>query len=446
MKKITLLLIIYTVAFTTAFAETMTIDIGTATELLHKNNMKIQMSAYDVRVAERNKKNAWNALLPKFGVSASSALMDNPRFSLGSGPDEPRFGLDFGVNASLSINYALGAAIKDLNLKYESGEISYETAVKGLEMNTKIQFYNLINMAEQIKNLKKGIDLAEKRYYQVQENYKNGLIPELDVLRTQVAFESQKPAYSNLQTTYENLLLGFKVMLGIDRNQDIELSGSLDTETYTFEAEDLIGNYLAKSLSLRSMNKGLETLENAKKMVSLYAYTPMLSLSYSNSLATYNPWAKDYVVPEDSWSLPGDDGIDMGTFIISLSFSLDNLIPGSSKNVEINNMEDQIRQLKLSLQESALTEEVKIINTISKLENSIEQLNANKLNVLLASKAYEMTNEAYQLGTKELLDVESAQNDLLNAEAAVLGEQLTYITEILNLEYTLNTSIEEIIK
>nr|MDA3810414.1 TolC family protein [Spirochaetaceae bacterium] len=446
--------------------DTMSVDIDTALDLLHQNNINIKAKAFDVKIAEREKKTVWNEFLPTLGVTAGTSIMKNPRYAASTttidyftpvtdglpvptmtiaeptGPDDARLGFNLSFNANLMINTALGPGIKNYALKYEAGEISYEMAVKGLEMNTKIQIYSLLNLEEQILIMKKGIDLAEKRYKQVQENYKNGLIPELDVLRTQVGYESQKPAYSNMKTQYENMLLGFKVMLGIDREQQIELNGSLETETYAFNADDLINKYLAKSLKLKSMNKNLEVLENTKKMSSLYAYTPSLMLGYSLTPISYDPWAKDYISSTDSWTFADNFGV----ITMGLSINLDNYIPGSKKSVEIQNMKDQIQQLKYSLQESVLQSEVEIINTIAKLENSIEQLEANKLNVTLAKKAYEMTSEAYDLGTKELLDVESAQNDLLSAEAKVLGEQFTYLSGLLNLEYTLNTSIKELIK
>lgn len=450
-------------------AQTEVITIDKAIQLLHMNNLDIKARAFDLKVAERNRKTVWNNFLPTLGVSAGSALMMNPGYMesmsltgpltttptagvdqiyyLGeidepAGPDVARMGLDVSFNAQLMINTALGAGIRNYVLQYEAGEISYEMAVKGLEMNTKIQFYSLLNMQEQIKIMTKGIDLAEKRYLQVQENYRNGLIPELDVLRTQVGYESQKPGLSTMKTQYQNMLMGFKVMLGIDMNQEVELDGSLDIDTYRFDGDDLIEKYLGKSLSLKAMNKNLEVLENTKRMQSLYAWTPTLMLGYNLTAASYNPWARDYPTETDSWSFPDD----FGTITLGLSINLDNYIPGSKKSVEINNMKDQIAQLKLSIQQSALQAEVDVLNTLSKLENSIQQLEANRLNVELARKAYEMTSEAYNLGTKELLDVESAQNDLLSAEAKVLGEQFNYLSGLLNLEYTLNTSIEEILK
>lgn len=448
MKKIIILLLISLLSLTQLLAEVKVINIETAIALLHQNNMDIQAKAFDVKIAERNKNTAWNALLPSLDVTTSTKVMDNPYYSSfeTTGPNDARFDFNLGISANLNINYALGAAIKNYALLYESGEISYEMAVKGMEMNTKIQFYNLLNLEEQLKIMKKGIDLGEKRYIQAQTNFKNGLIPELDVLSTQVTLESKKPAYSHLQTQYSNLLMGFKVMLGIDRNQEVTIEGSLDTQTYTFNSEDLIRNYLAGSLSLKALNKNLEIMYNSQNMNTQYAYTPVLSFSYSLTLLSYNPWAEDYTTATESWNFNDDDGIGMGTFYIGLTFSLENFIPGSSKNVELNNLKDQINQLKINLKQTVLESEVEIINTIGELENSIEQIEANKLNVQLARRAYEMTSEAYQLGTKELLDVESAQNDLLSAEATVLGEQFTYLSGLLNLEYTLNTTIEEILK
>jgi outer membrane protein TolC len=467
MKKIIVLTSALMMIAIPLFSQTEVLTIDKALELLHKNNLDIKAKAFDLDIAERNKRTSWNNFLPTLGVSAGSALMMNPGYTesmsltgpstptpsngdqiiyLGeidepAGPDDARFGLDFSLSANLMINTALGPGIKNYRLQYEAGEISYEMALKGLEMNTKIQFYSLLNMEEQIKIMAKGIDLAEKRYLQVQENFRNGLIPELDVLRTQVAYESQKPGLSSMQTQYDNMLMKFKVMLGIDREQPVELEGSLDTETYRFDGDNLIEKYLGKSLSLKAMNKNLEVLENTKSMQSLYAWSPSLMLGYSLTVASYNPWADEYVEETDPWTTADD----FGTFTLGLSINLDNYIPGSKTNVEINNLKDQINQLKLSIQQSALQSEVEILNTLAGLENSVQQLNANKLNVELARKAYEMTNEAYNLGTKELLDVESAQNDLLSAEAKVLGEQFNYLSGLLNLEYTLNTSIEEIL-
>ncbi len=217
MKK-GLLLFVYLIIYTSVYSETITLNIDNAIDMLHRNNMNLQAEAFNIKISGREKKTAWNMLLPTMKVSAGTTYMDNPGYiksvsdgfggyiSEPSGPNQPRFGLELGIAAGINLNYALGAGLKNYTLKHEAGEISFEKTLKFLEMKTKIRFYTLLNLKEQIKIMEKGIDLAEKRYIHAQKNYTSGLIQELDVLRTQVAYESQKPAYSNLLNEYKNLL------------------------------------------------------------------------------------------------------------------------------------------------------------------------------------------------------------------------------------------------
>ncbi len=446
MKKI---LILFTVSFilvSQIFCDDLVIDVDKAIALLHQNNLDLKEKSFELKIAERGKATTWNSLLPEIGIKATSDLMDNPGFTSGNGPDDARFGFELGISASLNVNYALLARRKSYILNYENGVISYEMAVKGLELETKIQFYHLLNMLEQIKIMEKGINLAEKRYIQVKKNFSKGLVAELDVLKSKVSYESLKPSYSNMKNEYEKILMGFKIMLGIDRRQNIVLSGSFDKDIYTFNTEELISAYMGKSLNLRLLNKNLELLNKQKKEAALFAYSPMLSFDYSISPMKYNPWADDYEpLAGDSWNFDEDRGIGMGVFSIALSMSMDNFIPGSAENVKNKNIKDQINKIEYNLKNTVKKSEVEIINIIKKLENSIQQLETNNINVELAGKVYEMTNEAFNNGTKELLDVEAAQNDLLSADAAVLGEQFNYLTGLLNLEYILNTPLNKIL-
>ncbi len=200
---------------------------------------------------------------------------------------------------------------------------------------------------------------------------------------------------------------------------------------------------MLKSLELKSINKNLEILENERKIHAANAYTPLLSLSYQLTPMTYNPWAEKYFEKTKSWNFQEDNGIGIGTFTAAFSIYLDNFIPGSSANVMQENFKDQISLLKLNIKNRMIKKEVEILNTISKIKNLEDQLRVNDMNITIAKKAYDMTNNAYLSGTKQLLDVESSQNDLLSAEVTLLGGKYNYLSELLNLEYLLNREIDE---
>jgi len=62
----------------------------------------------------------------------------------------------------------------------------------------------------------------------------------------------------------------------------------------------------------------------------------------------------------------------------------------------------------------------------------------------LAERAYELALEAYNVGSRELLEVRNAEQDLQDARLQLLQEKSAYTAALLDLEYALNTTVEEL--
>ena len=86
---------------------------------------------------------------------------------------------------------------------------------------------------------------------------------------------------------------------------------------------------------------------------------------------------------------------------------------------------------------------MEITNLVNKLNTSRKTIEANTSSVGLAQRNYELTEEAYNVGTRELLDVESRQQDYLQAVQQLLLAKYEYIAGLLDLEYALNTPMSE---
>ena len=68
------------------------------------------------------------------------------------------------------------------------------------------------------------------------------------------------------------------------------------------------------------------------------------------------------------------------------------------------------------------------------IQQSQSSIKYKQANVELAQKTYEMTLEAYNRGTKDLLNLQNANNSLLSAQVSLNNEILTLSKLILNLE------------
>jgi len=440
MKKF--LLIIAASAILTGIigAESITLTVDQAVEMAVARNLGLKQSGIDVRTKERAKDTAWNAFLPSMSASAgfngaNQIFTENGQSIpiLGDGPTN-RFST--GLNFGLPLNSGVGAGIKNLVAEYEAGMISYEDAQKKLERDVRKQFYLLLGNQENIRIQEGNIALAEKRLTQARKNFDNGLAPELEVLSAEVTVANLQPAYNGTMATYDSLMLFFKFLLGEDRNTDITLDGNLETDLYDLDAENLISHYIARRLDVRGLEKQSEAMEYMKKGLGMQLNTPTLNLGYNYSFSGSN---STYPPPQEAWS----DWQDAGAFSISLSWKFDGLIPGSSTDVKLKEIQDGIDSLSIAKQMTFESAGMEITNLVNKLATSRKTIEATTSSVELARRNFELTEEAYNVGTRELLDVESRQQDYLAAAQQLLLAKYEYIAGLLDLEYALNTPMDE---
>ncbi len=444
MKKITYIASLLVFSAVYLGSETLALTIDDAIKRALSNNLELQKSGIALKSTERSKLSAWNSFLPSIalsaGVTAKHGIFQFENNSPTGIGDPGNFGFNTGIALSLPLNAAIGPAYKKLVMDYEAGLLDYEAAMKSLTREVQKTFYGILSNQEDIRIQQANIDLAKKRYTQTLENFQNGLVPELDVLSAEVSLLKLQPALNSAVQTYNGLVLQFKTIIGVLRTDVIELAGELPTDLYDLDAEELINKYAASRLDLRSLDKQLMALELSKKAVSRNANTPTLTLGYnyalSGSNAETNNMTQEVIDPWSDWG-------DLGTFSLELRWKLDGLIPGSKSNVDIKKVQDSIDSLGLTRKIAWQAAETEITNLIGNLGIYRLTIEANTSGVALAKKNFELTDEAYKVGTRQLLDVESAQNDYMTAQQQLLLARYNYIAALLDLEYALGTPMNQ---
>jgi len=397
-----------------------------------EQNLSLRSTRIDLDTAESRDRNRWNSLLPDFSATAGVSRTDNWLSDETPATTGDPWGFSASLGASLPLSYTTALSMNSATLGYESQALQYETEEKMLTLNVKKQFYYLLAYRENLVLQEKNIELAEKRYEQSLVNYRNGLASELSLLQAQNSLESLKPALTDTRTTYNTLLMAFKNMLGIDLDQPIELEGELSVDYYDLDASVLVDTYLAGRMDIQSYQKNIDIQENRLAMTKSTGLTPSLNLSaqWNNSLAALSS--------DPAWG-------DTAVLSVSMSIPVNGFIPGSSKNLDINEAEQSVEKAKLSLQDGMDSAEEEIRKLLMQLEGARENIETTELSVELALKTYEMTESAYNQGTSELLDVEDAQNKLLSGNLDLLMGRYSYLSGLLDLEYALNTAMSDIV-
>ncbi len=450
------------------------LTIEDSVNLALENNKSLKSSAIDLEIKKRASSYSWNSLLPSAQVSATIARSNSIssikssaesvgkiRALLGAGEK----GADFNTAvtaansvdgtsvieamygseeeaawhqmASLSFGWNFNAAIiKQISTtkkQYESGKISYEQSVKEMEANIRKLFYGILLQQENLNIQKDSLNNAKARYEQAAINYKNGLVPELQVLNSQVTYENQKPTVLSLEQQIIQQKNTFAFLLGLPFGREIELKGTINVDFVEVDANDLYQKYHDNSLDVQNLKKSIEIAESGLTALRLKTFTPSLSVNWGLSPTVS--------VISENW-FKKDNYTDSGTFSVTLAYSnLVDMLPFSANMQTIKDTKQNIEKAKIGLEQTEQNLEIEVHKLVDNLNVSNENIKAMQRNVELAQKAYNSTLRAYNSGTEELLAVKDSEASLNQARLGLMNEKYNYISAVLDLETKLNIKL-----
>ena len=411
MKKLYILCILLVVVTFTVSAEKMELDLTSCIELAIENNPDFRISGISLETAERNNSRTWNNFLPQ--ISAGVGLSGNAQFF--TPPPSISLGTSGSVSMSLSLSPSIISEIKALRLAYESEQISYDTALQGLQSSVEQEFYYLLTSESNIEIAESNLELARKNYQQTLSNYNYGMTSELSVLQAQVAAANLEPAYKETVATYESAVQEFLLILGLNPDTELKLIGNLETQSVTFSPDRMIATYVSNRSDILAQKKQIEILQNNRKRSALASMAPSLRLSSGYSISGWQEWR---------------DSLSLG---LNLSIPIDGLIPGSSTSTSLAAMDDQIKAAEIRLEKTISRARTEITNLVATIDTSLSNMELSEMNITLAEKTYEMTEQSYARGSVDRLEVEDAQQAYLSAKQQYLSSQYRYLSSLINL-------------
>jgi outer membrane protein TolC len=441
--------------------EPLTLDVQTAVALALRANLGLETEQLSFEVKRNTKDTMYNVFYPKVtasvklsrlnqGPSSVSTLIPDPNSttimtSLGLSYERVipytytpphRFSLGASISASITFSYSMIHGLRLTEMDYEAGRINLEKARKKVELDVKKTFYNLLVIEESIKLAEQNYQAAVTRFKQAEANYNSGLVDQYTMLAAQVAMESLKPVIAEIRNGYETLLLSFKTLLGIDLDTPIRLSGSIEPVIHKFDARELSARFLSNRLDVQGLILAQKITDEVWKLEQSNLL-PVLTLMYSMDPTFQGDPFGDFWF-DKSWKQ------QTGMFGITLSMSLDNLIPNSAQKNRIYNASLDKEKIRVQLSQALQGAELEIRRIIVGLEKSAKSIEVLKLNVELAEKANQMGQEAYRAGLKDYSQIETTEVNLQEARVNLLKEKYNYLSGLLDLENALNTSLETI--
>lgn len=398
------------------------LSVDEAVEMAKKNNVSVARGKITLDAVARAKAHSWNSVSPSASVSASSSI---PVDSLSD--TESKYTASYGVSASVSVSLSgnLFTSMNAAKIAYESGKLTFDDAVKSVELSVREAFYGLLYEKENITLQEKNLEIAKTQYNNNLAKYNQGRLSEIDVLSAEVNYKSKIPTVESARTTFLNDLASFKQTLGLSLDEEVELDGSLDDLINLNEIT--VDEKNVQSSSIKQLEYKIASAKNSVMDKRFSAFSPSLKASLD--------WS------DRSWYVGYDgtapDAQKSASISLSATIPLDGVLPWSARNDAIDTAKDTLKDLELQLENEKKNLTRTVMSSLRSIKQSQESIKYKQANVKLAQKTYDMTAEAYNRGAKDLLTLQNANTSLLNAQVSLKSETLTLIKAILNLENTI---------
>lgn len=443
MKKLLSILVLSVLA-TGLFAEELTVTVEQAVELAMQNNIQVHQAEGTLAQAERSNRNSWNSASPSISASASLQipLMEN---AMTKSKD---MSVSVSGSASLRLTPSLYTSIRSAKLQLEQGQITYEDALRSVELNVRKIFYSLLLSEQTIETQKRSMEAAKRQYETNLAKYNRGQLSELDLFSSQVNYESKMPAVESQENQLVNSMESFKQLLGVNRDVKLNLKGSL--EGFSNFDEEKVQVILSEISAIKKLEKQIETTENQLLATRFGAYGPSISITYSigggdSAIGNVTP-ASDIYVMNPFTGLPmlkhtdeSKSSFKMTNHAVTLGVAipLDGYLPWSNGAMSIANQKDSLASLKENLEAQKRTTQLSIENSLRTIRQAKSQLKSLEATANLAQKTYDLTQIAYNQGSRDLNSLRNAEDSLISSKTQLQSQNYTLVNAILELENTL---------
>ena len=396
--------------------EHVSLTVDEAVAMALENNVTVQRGKITLEAARRAKSHSWNSVSPTANVSGGLNIPD------GIGDSDSPSDYKVNVRGTLSLSFSpnLFTSIQMARFAYEQGQMTYEQTCSTVELNVRKAFYGLLYEQENITLQRRNLQTAKEQYEQNKAKYNQGRMSELDVLSAEVKYKGLQPTVESAYVTFLNDLETFMQLIGMEGRRFIDFVGSLDD--VAVDEKISLDDITLSSPKVALLKKQMESADSALLGVRFTAYAPTIGLSWQHSLTS---------TPSKSTKS------NSGEISLSATIPLDGILPWSTKADNIEKAKDTIADLKLQLADAEQSLRVNAESALRKIRQSQSSIKSKQANVELAQRTYDMTLQAYNRGTKDLLSLQNASDSLLSAEVSLKNEQRSLINAILELENTL---------
>ena len=456
MKKYLCLICVGVMSLGVAMAQsaggnTLTLTLDDAISLALSDNPTVKVSNLEIERYDYVRKQTLSSLYPQVDASL--------QYSLALRRQEMTEGFSFGgkntfnTAASVSLPLFVPAVYEQLKLNRTQMESAVESArATRIDMIASVRsaYYNVLLAEQSLAVLQEAVLTTERVVENTKSLYENGLASEYDYLTAQVQLSNLRPQVLQTENAIGITKLQLKMYLSIPADVDVEVVGTLDgfrdkvllSEDYSRDIND---NTTLRNLDIQAeMLKHQERLLKASRMPMVAAFGQVsymgqervdLSGLMGGMAGGAGSQQSDIVAQTRAsqskfwWQCP----ISVGAQVSIPLFA------GFKTVNQLREVRNQMSQLDIQRQYAEEGIRLQVEQAINTLITARETMLSNERTVAQAQKAYDISLTRYNAGAGTILELNSSQLSLTQAQLSYSQSIYDYLSAYTSYEKTLGT-------
>jgi outer membrane protein len=387
-----------------------------AVKIALQNNFDIRLQNQHLAISENNVSLGNAGILPNanatFGNSRS--VLDS-RQVRSDGSVQEKTGaknsnLNYGVGLNWTVFDGLGmfARYEQLKELEKLGEQHLQQVVLAKITDVISSYYQLALNQQYLKTLDSNMEVSRYRLETAQNRNKVGKISGLEVLNTQVDFNTDTTSYLRQIEILKNSKIEFNQLLAQDINFDFTVSDSIPIN-FGLNFNHLQEQAKKQNPSLRAaiVNKRVSELSKSQAKASRY---PIISLNTGYNF-TNSKSALGFASQSSGKGL---------TYGVSASV---NIFNGFNQNRIEQNAEINIKIAELELEKQDMAIQTQLATSYQTYLTNLALVKLETENQQIAKQNLEMTLNKFKIGSISQLEIRQAQQNYLNANLRFTNAQ-----------------------
>ena len=310
--------------------------------------------------------------------------------------------------------------LKELEYALENSKLSYAMQELSIERQVTQQFYSVYQQQKNLSTARDEYNNQKQNYDIIKNKVDAGLVAREELFQAEVNLATSESAVYTAEINYENAKDNFKILLGIDLNEDVMVLPNTEITTVNVDATQAVDYALKQRMELRqhqiTLEQDLFSIIRAKSENEFKG-----SISARIGLDALGD------KPGNMYSNPTDNEQ------IGISLNIPIFDWGSRKaRVRSSELAMESDQINLDEEKKNITLEVRQI--CRNLPTLIRQIEIKRQNIENAEHTYEINLEKYRNGNLTGMELQQYQNQLTSAKQEYTNAIIDYKIELLNLK------------